>query len=62
MFKWSDRAEPRPNVRIHPLDAHALPQRLRGEVEEVRREQSVIVYVFAFFLVAGIVGTIVWAA
>lgn len=35
MWRLIQRVEPRPNARkeMHPLDVHALPQRLRGEVE-----------------------------
>ncbi len=44
--------KPTPNKRMHPLDVHALPQRLRGEEEdEDGRPEVLIVWAFAAVLI-----------
>lgn len=61
IWKWSDRVEPRPNVKVHPLDVHALPKRLRGDVDEEEHPEAVLVYALAAFIVWGVVA-LIWMA
>lgn len=60
-WKWADRVQPRPNVRVHPLDAYEV--QLRGEVEERdERAESIVVLLFAGLVLGGILGLILVVA
>jgi hypothetical protein len=63
MYRWSDRRQPRPNVKIYSLDAYHLPRRLRGDDERAdEMPEAVVVYVLAGFIVWTIVALILVAA